>query len=346
MPLNVAIVGATGYTGAELARLLLRHPQVSITALTSERSAGEPFGKAFPAFQGRLDLVLEALNPEAVARKADLVFLCLPHHESMQAAAAFRKLDRKVIDLSADFRLIDAKVYEAWYGPHVAKDLLEDAVYGLPELHRAAVAQADLIANPGCYPTSCILGLAPLIKEKLIDLESIVCDSKSGVSGAGRGAKTDILYCEVNESFKAYGVGKHRHTPEIEQELSRLAEQKVAITFTPHLVPMDRGILSTLYAKARGKVLPKALHELYLEFYAKEPFVRVRPLGAFPATHEVRFSNYCDLGLHFDERTGRVVVVSVLDNLTKGASGQAVQNMNIRMGWEETLGLLDTAPVP
>lgn len=346
MPLNVAIVGATGYTGAELARLLLRHPQVAIAALTSERSAGEPFGKAFPAFQGRLDLVLEALNPEAIAQKADLVFLCLPHHESMQAAATFRELGRKVIDLSADFRLIDAKVYEAWYGPHVAKDLLEDAVYGLPELHRTAVAQADLIANPGCYPTSCILGLAPLIKEKLIELDSIVCDSKSGVSGAGRGAKTDILYCEVNESFKAYGVGKHRHTPEIEQELSRLAGQKVAITFTPHLVPMDRGILSTLYARARGKVLPKALHDLYREFYAKEPFVRVRPLGAFPATHEVRFSNYCDLGVHFDERTGRVVVVSVLDNLTKGASGQAVQNMNIRMGWEETLGLLDTAPVP
>lgn len=346
MSLKVAIVGATGYTGAELARLLIRHPEVTIAALTSERSAGENFSKIFPSFQGRLDLTLETLQPEAVAAKAELVFLCLPHHESMQAAATFRKLGRKVIDLSADFRLIDAKTYEHWYGPHVAKDLLEDAVYGLPELHRAAIAKADLIANPGCYPTSCILGLAPLLKAKWIELDSIICDSKSGTSGGGRGAKTDFLFCEVNESFKAYGVGKHRHTPEIEQELSRIAGTHVTISFTPHLVPMDRGILSTLYSKARGKIDSKSLHELYQEFYAKEPFVRIRPLGAFPATHEVRLSNYCDIGVHFDERSGRIVVVSAIDNLSKGASGQAIQNMNIRMGWEETLGLRDTAPVP
>ena len=346
MTLNVAIVGATGYTGVELARLLLRHPQVKIAALTSERSAGESFSKVFPAFQGRLDLVLEALNPEAAAGKAELVFLCLPHHESMQAAATFRKLGRKVIDLSADFRLIDPKTYEAWYGPHIAPDLLEDAVYGLPELHREAIRKADLIANPGCYPTSCILGLAPLLKEKLIELDTIVCDSASGTSGAGRSAKTELLFCEVNESFKAYGVGKHRHTPEIEQELSRLAGQKVVISFTPHLLPIDRGILTTIYAKAKGKMDSKALHAVYEKFYAKEPFVRLRPLGVFPATHEVRLTNYCDLGVHYDDRTGRVLIVSAIDNLTKGASGQAIQNMNLRLGWEETTGLLDTAPVP
>src|SRR5262245_2861404 len=193
MTLPVAIVGATGYTGTELARLLLRHPQAQIVALTSERSAGEPFSRVFPAFQGRLDLTLEALNPDAVAKRAEVIFLCLPHHEAMEAAAAFRKLGRKVIDLSADFRLRDAASYESWYGPHVAKDLLKEAVYGLPELHREQIRKADLIANPGCYPTSCILGLAPLLKEKWIALDTIVCDSKSGTSGAGRSAKTDNL---------------------------------------------------------------------------------------------------------------------------------------------------------
>ncbi|MCE9624162.1 MAG: N-acetyl-gamma-glutamyl-phosphate reductase [Deltaproteobacteria bacterium] len=340
MSLKVAIIGATGYTGIELARLLLRHPKVEITAVTSERSAGEAFSKIFPAFQGRLDLTLEALDPSTIAKKAELVFLGLPHHEAMGAAKAFRDLGLKVIDLSADFRLRDAATYEAWYGQHSAQALLEETVYGLPELYRDSIVKADLIANPGCYPTSCILGLAPLLREKKIALDTIHCDSKSGTSGAGRSAKTELLFCEVNESFKAYGVGKHRHTPEIEQELSVLAEEKVVITFTPHLVPMDRGILSTIYAKATGAMDSKSLHSLYEKFYAKEPFVRIRPLGVFPATHEVRMSNYCDIGVHFDERTERVIVVSAIDNLTKGASGQAIQNMNLRMGFEETLGLL------
>jgi len=346
MNTKVAIVGATGYTGTELARLLLAHPKVEIAAVTSERSAGEAFSKVFPAFQGRLDLKLEALQTESVAKQAEVIFLCLPHHEAMEAAAAFRKSGKKVIDLSADFRLSDAAVYETWYGPHVAKDLLKEAVYGLPELHREAIRKATLVANPGCYPTSCILGLAPLLQAKAIALDSIHCDSASGTSGAGRGAKTDFLFCEVNESFKAYGVGKHRHTPEIEQELSGLAGEKVVVTFTPHLVPMDRGILSTLYAKATQKMDSKSLHALYEKFYAKEPFVRIRPLGLFPATHEVRMTNYCDIGVHFDDRTGRVILVSAIDNLTKGASGQAIQNMNLMMGWEETTGLTATAPIP
>ncbi|HCU25031.1 MAG TPA: N-acetyl-gamma-glutamyl-phosphate reductase [Deltaproteobacteria bacterium] len=344
--LSIAIIGATGYTGLELARLLLRHPKVEIAAVTSEKSAGEIFSRQFPAFAGKLDLRLEALNIAALAERAQLVFLCLPHHEAMEAAHAFREKGVKVIDLSADFRLHDAAEYESWYGPHAAKELLPKAVYGLPELHREAIRHADLIANPGCYPTSCILGLAPLLSEKWIALDSIHCDSKSGVSGAGRSAKTEFLFSEVNESFKAYGVGRHRHTPEIEQEFSELAGEKITVTFTPHLVPMDRGILSTLYAKAKVPLDSQKLHALYEKFYSQEPFVRLRPLGNFPATHEVRLSNFCDIGVHFDERSGRVVIVSVLDNLTKGASGQAIQNMNLRMGFEETLGLTDTAPLP
>jgi len=344
--LNVAIIGATGYTGLELARLLAAHPQVKLTALTSESQAGKVYSQVFPAFQGRLDVTLEKLDPAKLASRSELVFLCLPHHQAMEAAKAFRAQGIKVIDLSADFRLKDAAVYEEWYGPHVAKEILKEAVYGLPELHRERIRSADMIANPGCYPTSCVLGLAPLIREKLIDLDTITCDSKSGASGAGRTPKTDILFSEVNESFKAYGVGKHRHTPEIEQELSELAGKKVVISFTPHLVPMDRGILSTIYAKAKAKLDGKSLHQIYLNHYAKEPFVRVRPLGSFPATHEVQLTNYCDLGVHYDERTNRVIVVSVIDNLTKGASGQAVQNMNLRMGYPESTGLESTAALP
>ncbi|MGH7829906.1 MAG: N-acetyl-gamma-glutamyl-phosphate reductase [Candidatus Binatia bacterium] len=344
--LNVAIIGATGYTGLELARILSAHPEAKIRALTSESQAGKPYSRLFPAFQGHLDLTLEQLDPEKIAKLADVVFLCLPHHEAMGTAAAFRKKGKVVIDLSADFRLQDPATYETWYGPHTAPDLLQEAVYGLPEFHREAIKKADLIANPGCYPTTCVLGLAPLLKEKKIELDSIHCDAKSGVSGAGRTAKTDIMFSEVNESFKAYGVGKHRHTPEIEQELSLLAGTEVVVSFTPHLVPMDRGILATLYAKANGTLNPEKLHALYAKFYEPEPFVRIRPLGRFPATHEVRLTNYCDIGVHFDERTGRVIVISVLDNLTKGASGQAVQNMNLRMGLPETLGLTGIAPLP
>lgn len=345
MSLNIAIVGATGYTGLELARILLLHPQAKIVAITSERSAGEKFSKVFPAYQGKIDLPLEALDPSAIAKRADVIFLGLPHHEAMEAAKAFREKKKVVIDLSADFRLNDHAIYETWYGPHVAKDLLQEAVYGLPELHREKIRKADLIANPGCYPTTNILGLAPLLRAKAIQLDSIVCDSKSGTSGAGRSAKTDSLFCEVNESFKAYGVGKHRHTPEIEQELSALAGEAVAITFTPHLVPMDRGILSTIYAKPKSKTSAEKLHALFTDFYAKEPFVKVKPLGEFPATRDVRLTNDCHIGVHYDARSDRIIVISVIDNLTKGASGQAVQNMNLRFGFDETTALQAVAPL-
>jgi N-acetyl-gamma-glutamyl-phosphate reductase len=343
--LNVAIIGATGYTGVELARLLIRHPRVKITALTSESKAGMPYSQAFPAFRKKLDLTLEKLDPGAIAKKAEFIFLCLPHHESTEAAKAFLDQGRSVVDLSADFRLSAAEIYETWYGPHRAKHLLKEAVYGLPELHREKIKKAKLVANPGCYPTSCVLGLAPLIAKKAIDLNTIYCDSKSGVSGAGRKADSSLLFSEVSSGMKTYKIGNHRHTPEIEQELSRLAGVEVVVTFTPHLIPMDRGILSTLYAQAVPNLDSATLHRLYEDFYRSEPFVRVRPEGDFPDTRDVRFTNFCDLGVYLDPRTKRVTVVSVLDNLVKGASGQAIQNMNLMMGFPETEGLDLTAPL-
>ena len=265
----------------------------------------------------------------------------------MAVIPTFLELGKTVIDLSADYRLSDPEVYGAWYEPHMNPELLKSAVYGLPEIRRGAISGAKLVANPGCYPTSIVLGLAPLLKAGLIDLKSIIADSASGVTGAGRGAKVDSLYCEVNEGFKAYGVGGvHRHTPEIEQELSLLAGEKVTITFTPHLVPMDRGILSTIYSTPLKVVATEELNELYRKFYAEEPFVRVLPLGSLPSTAFVRGSNCCDIAPVVDKRTGRIIVVSAIDNLMKGASGQAVQNMNIACGFYESAGLGGIALFP
>lgn len=343
--LKVAIVGASGYTGVELLRILHAHPEVAVTCVTSEQSAGRPVSDVFPTLRGRMDLPLENLEPVGIAGKVDIVFTALPHKAAMEVVPTFVKMGKNVVDLSADYRLHDAGVYGRWYDKHLNPELLQEAVYGIPELRRAAIAEASLVANPGCYPTSVILGMAPLLKGKVIDPKSIVVDAKSGVSGAGRGAKVDGLYCEVNEGFKAYSVGgTHRHIPEIEQELSLLAGNELAITFTPHLVPMDRGILSTIYSNPLGKVTAAELITLYEAFYDGEPFVRVLPEGVFPSTAHVRGSNFCDIGIAVDERTGRVIVVSAIDNLVKGASGQAVQNMNIMCGLPETLGL-DFLPI-
>jgi len=338
--LKVAIVGASGYTGVELIRILHCHAEVAVTCVTSERSSGKRVSEVFPALRGRCDLVLENLEPVRVAGKADFIFTALPHKAAMEVAPTFLELGKRLVDLSADYRLRDAREYEKWYEPHLSPNLLKKAVYGLPELKRDRIAEANLVANPGCYPTSAILGLAPLLKKKLIDPASIIVDAKSGVTGAGRGAKVDNLYCEVNEGFKAYGVGGvHRHIPEIEQELAILAGTKLTITFTPHLVPMDRGILSTIYALP-GKTMTSAdLVKLYKEFYRGEPFVRVLDEGNFPSTAFVRGSNFCDIGIAVDSRSGRVIVVSAIDNLVKGASGQAVQNMNIMCGFPEAMGL-------
>ena len=338
--LKVAIVGASGYTGVELLRILHCHPEAAVTCVTSERSAGKKVSDIFPGLLGRCDLLLENLEPVRVAGKADFIFTALPHKAAMEVVPTFLEMGKQVVDLSADYRLQDAREYEKWYEPHMSPALLKKAVYGLPELKRARIAGADLVANPGCYPTSVILGLAPLLKKKLIDPASIIADSKSGVTGAGRSAKVDNLYCEVNEGFKAYGVGGvHRHIPEIEQELSHLAGKKLVITFTPHLVPMDRGILSTIYAVPGAPVTTAELLKLYNYFYKGEPFVRILPEGNFPSTAFVRGSNFCDIGLSVDSRSGRVIVVSAIDNLVKGASGQAVQNMNIMCGFPETIGL-------
>ncbi len=345
--LNVAIVGASGYTGLELIRILYRHPEVAVTCLTSEQSAGKRISEVFPALRERCDLVLENLEPVRVAEKADIIFTALPHKAAMEVVPTFLKLGKRVIDLSADYRLADPKVYGAWYEPHLNPAVLKKAVYGLPEIRRAKVRGATLVANPGCYPTSIILGLAPLLKKGLVELDSIIADSASGVSGAGRSAKVDSLYCEVNDGFKAYAVGGvHRHTPEIEQELSLLAGKAVTVTFTPHLVPMDRGILSTIYATPNKATTTGKLVKLYREFYAGEPFVRVLPQGNLPSTAFVAGSNFCDIAPLVDSRTGRIIIVSAIDNLVKGASGQAVQNMNLVCGLPETMGLESLAIFP
>jgi len=338
--LKVAIVGASGYTGVELLRILYTHPEAAVTCVTSEQNAGKRISEVFPSLRDRCDLVLENLEPVRVAGKADFIFTALPHKAAMEVVPTFIKLGKRVVDLSADYRLQDAREYALWYEPHLNPLLLKQAVYGLPELKRAKIAESELVANPGCYPTSVILGLAPLLKKKLVDISTIIADSKSGVTGAGRSAKVDNLFCEVNDGFKAYGVGgAHRHIPEIEQELSHLAGKKVTISFTPHLVPMDRGILSTIYASPVKPVTTPELLKLYADFYKGEPFVRVLPAGCFPSTAHVRGSNFCDIGLTVDSRTGRVIIVSAIDNLVKGASGQAVQNMNIMNGFPENLGL-------
>ncbi len=345
--ITVAIVGASGYTGLELIRLLDRHPEVVITSVTSEQSAGKKISDLFPTLRGRCDLLLEPLDPAAIAAKAELIFTALPHQAAMAVVPAFLAAGKKLIDLSADYRLHDPAVYGAWYEPHRNPELLQAAIYGLPELRREAIRQACLVANPGCYPTSIILGLKPLLDAGLIDPATIITDSGSGVSGAGRSAKVDSLYCEVNDGFKAYGVGgAHRHIPEIEQELSELAGQAVTITFTPHLVPMDRGILSTIYATPIRAVTTDELVSLYAAAYGNEPFVRPLPKGQFPSTAFVRGSNFCDIGVTVDSRTNRVIVVSAIDNLVKGASGQAIQNMNLLCGFPETQGLEGVALYP
>jgi N-acetyl-gamma-glutamyl-phosphate reductase len=338
---KVSIVGASGYTGVELLRLLLRHPSVKVARVTSRQLAGKPVYQVFPSL-GRSPLVFEDPRPEKLIQDSEIVFTAVPHHTAMALVPELLKGGNvKVIDLSADFRLHDSQAYESWYGAvHLAPDLLDQAVFGLPELHRDRIKKARLIANPGCYPTSVILGLAPLLKQGWVEGEGIIVDSKSGVSGAGRNLSLGSLFCEVGEAFRAYKVGgEHRHIPEMEQELSRLARQPIRVAFTPHLVPISRGILSTIYVKPAGGFSEQGLERLYGEFYQKDCFVRLCPPGDIPDTGRVRGSNYCDIGWRYDRRTGRLIVVSAIDNLVKGAAGQAVQNMNLISGWEENLGL-------
>jgi len=338
--LRIAIVGSSGYTGGELYRILLQHTRAAVTAVTSEKSAGKPIASIFPHLRGLTDLHCEPLDPESIAKKADIVFLALPHVAAQEAAYRFHHLGKKVIDLSADYRIADPSVYEKWYEHrHQYPELLKSAVYGLPELHREQIRRANLIANPGCYPTSAILGIAPLLSNGLIDQKTIVIDSKSGVSGAGRSPALPYHFPEANEGLMAYKIGSHRHTPEIEQELSLLGGGPITVSFTPHLIPMNRGILTTIYAGLVQDRSSADILELYGRFYNGHPFVRLHPLGEFPNVRNVRGSNFCDIGLYVDPRTGRAIIVSAIDNLVKGASGQAVQNMNLIAGFEETEGL-------
>lgn len=342
--IKVGVIGATGYTGIELLRILFRHPEVEVVIATSEKYAGKRLDQLFPFFE--TSLVLEELSDERVAKKCPFVFSCLPHKEAMDHIPHWLKKGTKVVDLSADFRFRSAKVYEEWYQKHAAPELLKESIYGLPELHREEIRKSFLVGNPGCYPTGALLGLAPLIREKVVAPEGIVIDSKSGVTGAGRSAVVESLFSEVNESVHAYKVGTHRHTPEIEQELSILAGQKVIISFTPHLIPMDRGILSTIYARSLRKTDTKSVLKIFVDFYKKEPFVKVLPEGIFPKTKEARGTNNGLIGAVFDPRTERIVVVTAIDNLMKGASSQAVQNMNLMAGLPETSGLEGLALFP
>ena len=344
--IKVGIYGGSGYTGEELLRLLVNHPGAKVVAATSRRFAGVPVAEVYPVFSGLTDLVYTDSSPESVADLTDVVFMALPHGVSMEFVPLFFRAGRKVIDLSADFRIRTVATYEAWYGRHKFPEVLEAAVYGLPELYRESIRNTRLVANPGCYPTSIILGLAPVLRSGWIDTDSVIADSKSGVSGAGRDPQIASLYCEVAGGFKAYKVGGHRHTPEIEQELSVLAKREMKISFTPHLLPVKRGILSTIYANLIKDVTAEEATALYQTFYREESFVRICRSGQFPNLSSVVGSNFCDIGVTVDKRTGRVIIVSAIDNLIKGASGQAIQNMNVMCGLKEETGLPAVALFP
>jgi len=336
---DVAIVGASGYVGGELLRLLLGHPHVRIMAVTSEQSSGKSVRALFPNLVGP-ELVYEAVNPEEVAERAEIIFLALPHTKAAESAVSFRKAGRKVIDLSADFRLKDPAAYEKWYGAiHPCPDLLKTAVYGLPESHREAIKAAELVACPGCYPTAALLSLLPLAREGLLN-DLVVIDAKSGISGAGRTPGLAYHFPEANESVEAYQLGVHRHIPEIEQELG------ANISFTPHLLPMTRGILSTAYVRVANPLTSDRLGDLYREFYKAEPFVRVLNPGQAANPRNTRGANFCEVSAFFDPRTGMTILSAALDNLVKGAAGQAIQDMNLMQGWPETSGLQNFALYP
>ncbi|MBI3624891.1 MAG: N-acetyl-gamma-glutamyl-phosphate reductase [Candidatus Rokubacteria bacterium] len=341
--LKVAVAGASGYMGAELLRLLFGHPHVHVIAATSDRLEGEPLEALYPHLRGLTTLSFQGLDAERLAKEADCVFLALPHMESQKAVPLLRRCGRKVIDLSADYRLKDAGAYATWYKtPHVDAEGLAEAVYGLPELHRKAIASASVVANPGCYPVGAVLAVAPLLKAGWGRGEGIVIDGKSGVTGAGaQGRKVEpmYLYTEANENLQAYGVATHRHTPEIEQELSALVGHSVTVGFTPHLVPLNRGLFTTASVPLAKTASTREALDCYREFYAGEPFVRVLPEGTLPTTRAVVGSNFCDVAVVVDARTRRAVCLSAIDNLGKGGAANGVQNLNLMHGWDERTGL-------
>src|SRR5271154_4612504 len=341
---KVAIVGASGYSGEELVRLLLNHPHAELVAVTSRQNAGQTLAQVFPKFASHpksKELRFTEPDAEVLAKQADVVFLALPHGVAAEYAVPLLNAGAVVIDLSADFRLKSAEVYKEFYAhEHPAPELLKKSVYGLPEIYREQIKKSLLIASPGCYPTSILLPLIPLLKSGLIKSSGIIADSLSGVSGAGRKAETDYLFCECNESVRPYGVPKHRHLSEIEEQLSLAAKTPVVIQFTPHLIPVNRGILTTLYLEPAGKLTEDKISACYKKFYGNEPFIRLLEGKNLPDTKNVTGTNVIEIAWRLDERTGRLIVMSAEDNLVKGASGQAVQSMNILCGWPETAGLI------
>ena len=342
--IKVGVVGGTGYTGVELLRLLAGHPQAELVVITSRSEAGKPVSELFPNLRGSLELAFSEPDIEQLS-SCELVFFATPNGTAMGMTPQLLEAGVRVVDLAADFRLRQADLWQQWYGiPHACPQLLEQAVYGLPEINRAAIVQARLVANPGCYPTAVQLGFLPLLEAGLISTEQLIADAKSGVSGAGRQAVTGSLLCEASENFKAYGVGGHRHLPEIRQGLEAVSGVPVGLTFVPHLTPMIRGIHATLYAQLQTG--GDDLQTLFETRYRDEPFVDVLPAGAHPETRSVRGANHCRIAVHRPQQGNTVVVLSVIDNLVKGAAGQAVQNMNIMFGFPEQAGLADIALLP
>jgi len=339
--LKLGIIGATGYVGAEIVRLLALRDDIKITTVVSNSFAGQPFSNIYPSLRGIYDNFCDTLDMDEISEKADYFITALPHGVSASVIPGLLEKGKRVIDHSGDFRFRDVKVYEKWYKvTHNAPDLISKAVYGLPELYRNDIKTASLVADPGCYPTCSILGIAPALKNGIVSHQDIVINAVSGVSGAGRKSELAYSFCETDENFKAYGIGNHRHTPEIEQELSLICGKPVMVSFTPHLAPLKRGMLVTSYLNLNSQMSPTDIHSLYEDYYRNEPFVRIMPLGQFPEIKYVAGSNYIDIGIAVDHRLNKLIVISALDNLGKGSAGQAVQALNIMAGFEETKGLL------
>ena len=340
MKINAAIIGGSGYTGLELIRILSNHRYVNLKYITSRQFKNIPIKDIFHNLSKYDKLKFISPDIEKISGDCDIIFTALPHKASMEIVKKFYEKGKKVIDLSADFRFSDVNLYEKYYDKHKFKNLNEIAIYGLPEVNREKIKNAQIIGNPGCYPTSVILGLYPLLKNKIKISNKIIADSKSGVSGAGRNPSLKTIFTEVNENFSAYNIGKHRHQPEIEEQCSKIYNNNLNITFTPHLLPINRGILSTIYVDIlEPNIGFENIYYIYKETYKNEPFIILFEKGKFPSINTVRETNYCAIGLHYNKETSQLIIVSVIDNLVKGASGQAVQNMNIMFGFEETEGL-------
>ncbi len=343
--IKVGIAGVTGYTGIELVKLISNHPKAKLCTVSSNSYNGKALTEVFPSMRGFETLICEDLSAQSLSRKVDVMFLALPHKVSMKHVPELLDHKIKVIDLSADFRFSDASTYESAYQEHTATHLLKESVYGLSEIYREKIKTARLIGNPGCYPTSILLPLIPLLKENLIQPDGIISDSKSGVSGAGRSLSLSSHFCEANESFTPYKIGNHRHTPEINEILSIQSGQKISIIFVPHLLPLTRGMLSTIYVNAKKGTTETKIRNVYASYYKNEPFIRILEKNSFPAISYVKGTNSCDIGIHFCEETRKIILVSAIDNLLKGAAGQAVQNMNIMFGLKDNIGL-DSVEVP